>query len=109
MKGYCNFIPDTIWVRGTENGLRHITLRRDFTEETIIRQEGEETQYKFEETDVFIPDRDNIEDFVTNNFGNLFDQGLLNENAPVKKTDTEINTDRIEATENALMGLLFPM
>ena len=102
MTGYCSFIPDTIWIREVENGLRHVTLRRDATEETIIRQEGEETQYKFEETDIFIPDRDNIEDFVTSNFGNLFDQGLLNENATATLTQEE-RLSNIESVINMLI------
>ena len=76
MIAYCNFIPDAAWVRETSNGLRHITLRRNFTEETVIRQEGTETQFRFEETDVFIPDRENLNEFVAENFGNLFDLGI---------------------------------
>jgi len=91
MIGYCNFIPDAIWVRETENGTRRITLRRNFTEETIIHQEADETQFRFDETDVFIPDRDNIQDFIANNFGNLFDLGIMQ--IDEKQTnDTKIQT-----------------
>jgi hypothetical protein len=87
MISQCNFIPETIWVRGIENGIRHITLRRNFTEETVIHEEIEEIMYIFEETDVFIPDRENINDFITQNFGNLFELGLQQ---MVEKSEKEV-------------------
>jgi len=76
MISQCSFMPDTVWLREVENGVRHVTLRRNFTEEIILHEELEEKQYTFEEVDVFIPDRENIQEFITQNFGNLFDLGL---------------------------------
>ena len=80
---HCSYIPDAVWIREVENGTRRITLRRNFTEEIMIREDGEEKQFRFEETDVFTPDRDNIIEFIDENFGNLFDLGLqqTNDNA----------------------------
>jgi hypothetical protein len=106
MTSNCSFIPDTIWIREVENGIRHITLRQNFVESTAINMGVSETQYTFEETNVFIPDRDNIEDFITNNFDDLFNQGITNENAPDPKTDVELNTERIIATESAINMLI---
>lgn len=96
MISHCSFIPDVVWVREVENGLRHITLRRNIAEETVIRQEGEEKQFNFEETDVYIPDRDSLEKFITQNFGNLFDLGLQQ----VKETFE--NNERKQRTETLL-------
>ena len=91
MTGYCNFIPDAIWVREVENGMRRITLRRNVTEEIVLHQGVEETHFRFEETDVLIPDRDNIQDFIANNFGNLFGLGIMQ--IDKKQTnDTKIQT-----------------
>lgn len=85
MISQCNFMPDAIWLRELENEIRHITLRRNFTENVVIHEDLEETQYTFEETDVFIPNRENIHEFVTQNFGNLFDLGLQQMTENVKK------------------------
>ena len=106
MTSNCSFIPDTIWVREVENGIRHITLRQNFTESTVVNMGVSEISYTFNETNVFISDRDNIEDFITNNFDNLFSQGITNENAPIPKTDVELNTERISATESAINMLM---
>lgn len=76
MISYCNFIPEAVWIRETENGIRHITLRRNFTEELKAFGEIEEKHYRYEETDVYIPDRENLQEFTVENFGNLFDLGL---------------------------------
>jgi hypothetical protein len=76
MIAQCNFIPKSVWIREVKNGIRHITLRRNFAEETVFGECGERDIYTFETTDVYIPDRDNIEQFITENFGNLFDLGL---------------------------------
>lgn len=97
MIAYCNFIPDAIWIRGLqENGDRHITLRRNFTEEITTREGKEEKQFMFEETDVFIPERDNIAEFINSNFGNLFKLGL-------QQTQTKTESDsKIQKTKQII-------
>lgn len=76
MISQCSFSPDAIWVREVENGIRHITLRKNITQETITHEDTQEIIYQFEETELFIPDRENLTDFINENFGNLFDLGL---------------------------------
>ena len=77
MIAYCNYIPDAIWVREAVNGVRRITLRKNFIEKDTTNMDGStEKQYQFDETDVCITDRDNLQDFVNNNFDNLFLSGL---------------------------------
>jgi len=101
MIAYCNFIPDAVWIRELENGIRRITLRRNFTEEIIIKQGENEKQFRFEETDAYIPERDNIQEFITNNFGNLFDLGLI------QVEEKEINEIKIrKANEIVNNGVL---
>lgn len=74
MKVESNLIPDAIWLRDIdENGTRRITLRRNFTEETGI---GEEPRIVFDEVDVVIKEQENMMEFITKNFGNLFELGL---------------------------------
>ena len=73
MIAYCNYIPDAIWVRDVVNGVRRVTLRRNFVEEASHNQDDiSEVQYKFEQIDVFIVDRPSLEDYVLANFDELF-------------------------------------
>jgi len=73
-----NRIQDSIWLRELqENNMRRVTLRRNFTEETSIQDGVEETQFVFEEANVLIYERDNMQNFIETNFGNLFDLGLI--------------------------------
>lgn len=99
MIAYCNYIPDAIWVRDEENGVRRITLRKDFLEKDNTNPDGTtEKQYQFEETDVLIPDRDNLLDYVNANFNELFAQGLqqvvntLALNTKIQTTQQMVNT-----------------
>ena len=76
MIAYSSIKPAPIWIREVENGVRHVTLRRNFTQSTITNTDGiAETQFQFEETDLFIQDRDNIESYINTNFDTLFTQG----------------------------------
>jgi hypothetical protein len=77
MIAYCNYIPDAIWVREVENGVRRVTLRKNFIEKDTANMDGStEKQYQYDETDICIPDRDNIEDYVNANLDALFTQGI---------------------------------
>ena len=96
MISYCNFIPESIWVRGVDNGIRHITLRRNFSEEIAIHGDLEEKQYMFEETDVYIPDRENLLEFINSNFGNLFDLGLQ------QTEENKIKREKIQKTKQII-------
>jgi hypothetical protein len=92
----CSFIPESIWVRESSNGIRHITLRRNVTEEIKISEGIEEKVYTFEETDVHIVDRDKLEDFVNENFGNLFDLGLQ------QTEEKTIKEEKIQKTKQGI-------
>lgn len=77
MTAYCSFKTDSVWIREVKNGLRHVTLRKDFEQIQVQRGDGEvETVFKFEETDLYIADRDNLQDYINSNFDMLFNQGL---------------------------------
>lgn len=102
MKAQCNYIPETTWIRELTNGVRHITLRKGFVEKQIQHEENVEIQYEYDETNIYIVDRDNIEEYIQNNFDILFEQGLINENKP-KEPSVE---DRISSMENVLLNLL---
>lgn len=96
MMSKCNFIPDSVWIRECENGIRKITLRRNFTEEVIIHDGIQEKGYTFEETNVYVADRENIQEFVNENFGNLFDLGLQ------QTEQSAIIAEKIEKTRQAI-------
>lgn len=90
MKSQSNIMQDKIWVRGVENGIRHITLRRNFIEKIVNHIEIQEKIYEYEETNIYIINRENIEDYVESNFNVLFEQGLLDENATKPLTELEL-------------------
>lgn len=96
MIAQCSYIPEAIWIREITNGIRHITLRRNFTEEIETREGIDEKTYTFEETDVYIPDRENIEQFTNENFGNLFDLGLQ------QNDERAINDIKLQETERLI-------
>lgn len=95
MKSQCNYIPEKIWVREVENEIRHITLRDNFEEKTIVRDGENEVNYEFDEVNVYIVNRDNIESYVSDNFELLFEQGTLQEGKPEEPS----LKDRIEQLE----------
>lgn len=99
MKSQSSIIQPSIWLREVENGIRHVTLRKNFIEKQT--QEGDSI-YEFDETNIYIPDRENAEEYVNNNFDVLFEQGLINE---IKPKEPSID-DRLQAIENAIINLL---
>lgn len=102
MKSQSNLIQDKIWVREIENGIRHITLRNNFQEKTVQHMEETKKIYEYDETNIYIIDRENIEDYVNVNFDVLFEQGLLQENKPNEPTIE----DRIASLENAIVEVM---
>lgn len=78
MTAYSSIKVDSVWIREVENGMRHVTLRKDFEEIEVSKDEDGpvEKQYKFEETDIYIVDRDNVEDYINSNFDFLFSHGV---------------------------------
>lgn len=102
MKSQCNYIPDKIWIREGIDGLRHITLRRNFVEITA----NDETQYEYEETNIYIVDRYNIEEYVINNFDELFSNGLANENASAPQTTDEKLEELATNANDALTAIM---
>ncbi len=78
MIAYCSYSPDPIWVRETVNSTVRVTLRRNIVEKDVSNPDGTtEKQYQFEEIDIQIPDRDNLTDYVSANFDQLFMSNLL--------------------------------
>lgn len=103
MKGQCSFIPKSVWIREIDNGMRHVTLRRSFTQNNKADTEGNTfDNYDYEETNIYIVDRDNIEDYINSNFDILFEQGLINE----KKLSEPTTDERIFSLEKAMNDLL---
>ena len=92
MTSQCNFSPEPVWIREVVNGIRHVTLRQNIIQQTVTQGEVRETVYQFEETDVFIPDRDNIPDYVSANFDSLFTLGLQ------QVSDNETQDAKIQQT-----------
>ena len=89
-----NSVQDAIWLRNlNDSNMRRVTLRRNFTEETTMRDGIEDTQIVFEEVDVLIHERDNMISFIESNFGNIFDLGLM------QMEENEIKTKNINETK----------
>ena len=86
-------------------GVRRVTLRKNFQEETNNNEGVERTIYTFDETDVYIVDRSNLVDYVTANFTNLFELGLRQCNDMLENQDNE-NQLQYLLKEGRLVGEL---
>lgn len=99
-------IPQAIMLREIDNkGIRRVTLRKNFSEETDFTDGQENTYFGYDETDVFIVERNNIMEFITNNFANLFELGLRQSNELVEMYDNENALKRL-LEEGRLVGEL---
>lgn len=83
--------PNPIWLRELdEKGNRKVTLRRNVSKETVNHEGIEDEIFEYDEVDVSIIERDNMQQFIEDNFGNLFDLGLeQNANIEIDKLDAE--------------------
>ena len=91
--------PDLIWIKTINNGLATVRLRKNITETTD--EEGN-TIYEYDEVEVRLANRDNLTQYIENNFDAIFEQGLINEQKPNEPTEQE----RISALEDVIQNLL---
>lgn len=69
--------PEQIQVKNYENGMAKVLLRRNITENTITNEDGStDTIYQYEETRVELANRNNLEQYIQNNFDMVFQVGL---------------------------------
>jgi hypothetical protein len=76
--------PDQIWIRYIENGIAIVRIRRDITSSVKNNQ----TIFEYEEIEIEVIDRDNLNSHIIDNFDSFFNIEL--ENAKQKKID-ELN------------------
>lgn len=96
MRTQCNYVPDTIWVRDIENNLRRITIRKNIEEDLIAHEDDNETMYSFDEVDVLIPDRYDIEQFANDNIDQLFELGIQ------QNAELNIYNKKLQETEHLI-------
>lgn len=90
-------ILDSIWLREIDDkNVRHVTLRRNFTEEINVVDGKEDISFTYEEVDVFVCERDNMIQYLQNNFGNLFELGLT------QMEEKNVVEKNLEITKNLL-------
>lgn len=102
-----NVKPETIWVRkhDEETGNAIIRLRRNIVETQVALEGTDETEtiFEYEETEVEIVDRENLQEYLESQFTALFDKGLEIENAPAPLTEADLLGKQIVDLELRLM------
>lgn len=85
-------------MRKIEQGVARVRLTRSVKR---LEEDGE-TIYEYEEAEVNLVDRPNLEEYITENFDALFEDGLIKERTP----DEPTNKERIDAIEDALLAVM---
>lgn len=66
-------LPTPIWVRRTDDKNHYVRLRKNIEELTRVEiDEITSTYYQYDEIEIIIPKRIDIEDYINNNFEALF-------------------------------------
>lgn len=73
--------PAKIQVKGVKRGMANVLLRRNITEKIIENNEdgSTDTIYQYEEVKVELANRNNIEQYIEDNFDMVFQAGLEKE------------------------------
>ena len=100
MKAESNIKPNQIKIKGKNGGMCKVLLRKNVSEKTIENEDGStDTLYEYDEVIVELAERNNLENYISNNFDMIYQAGLDKENTPPEPTEKE----RIEALEEAVI------
>lgn len=94
--------PEKYKIRTVEDGIAYIRLRRNITEKEVEHDGQTSIIYEYEETEVQLVYRPNLEEYIEQYFDALFEQGILNERALPKPTEEQ----RISALEDVILQIL---
>lgn len=93
--------PPKIQIVNYKKGNAIVKLRRNITEKEIENEDGStDIIYEYEETEIILVNRNNLEGYIEDNFDIIFEAGLKNENE-----DEETIEERIEELEQKLEEL----
>ena len=92
--------PPKIQVTNYEKGNAFVKLRRNIKEKEIENEESTDTVYEYKETEVEIANRNNLKEYIENNFDMIFEAGLEKENEYQETIE-----ERIERLEEELEEL----
>ena len=89
--------PPKIQIINYQRGNAIVKLRRNIKEKEIKNEDGStDTLYEYEETEIIIGNRGNIEEYIEKNFDALFEMGLKQ----AKEVELSID-DRVQNLEKA--------
>lgn len=72
--------PTKIQVKKVERGMANVLLRRNIAEKVIENEDGStDTIYQYEETKAELANRNNLEQYIEDNFDIVFQAGLEKE------------------------------
>ncbi|MCF8009522.1 MAG: hypothetical protein K9K32_07120 [Halanaerobiales bacterium] len=92
--------PDSYEIKTIENGMAIVLLRKNISEKTIENEDGStDTLYEYDEVEVELIERNNLESYIENNFDMIFQAGVEEENTPNEPSIKE----RLEAVEEAIV------
>lgn len=94
--------PKKVELRKKEGKVNEYFLRKNISSKEITNEQETTTMYEYEEVKIKLVERNNILDYINNNFEDLFQIGITEENTPEPPSKQE----RIDELENTLMQLL---
>ena len=74
-------VPAKVKIKKVERGMANVILRRNIEEKELVNEEGDnDIVYQYEEVEVELVNRINLEEYIEDNFDVLFEAGLDKEN-----------------------------
>lgn len=96
--------PKQFELRKKDGKVLEYYLRDNIVTEEVTFEDTTETQYKYDEVKVKLIDRVNLEQFITDNFNDLFQRGIFEETKP-NKPSTDERIENLEDTILQIMGV----
>jgi len=108
MKARSTVMPDAIWIRGFENGIRTINLTKNVSQEKEVNNDGsEQVFFEYDEITVKIQERDNLTQFITENFENLFLLGKQQKaETLIRQASKECNKKILDGFDSNCLGVV---
>lgn len=76
MKAESNIKQNNVWIKEVKDNTATIVLRSNFVESQL--EEGE-TRFTYDEVEIQLGDRDNLDEYVNQHFEALFEMGMQRE------------------------------
>lgn len=91
MKVQSKIRPNDYWIRKIELNNAIIRLRRNIEEKTIEHEGVQESIFEYDEVEITIPNRINLETYIVEHFDELFEMGEVQIVVEEKSIEQRVN------------------